>query len=195
MTFKPYKGLSVGQLEQIKKGLPTLKKIQTITGVPWEAMAGIWFREGLHMSAPKTPGGPWQFDPVPSPGVLRGLLDRFTALSADEKAELVRYGVNNFYSGGVFAACLFRLKTGPRVFPGCPDSTIKDAMWGYNGRAKYHGSADGSPYVMNGYDEKHWHMRLIGSVPIKGGGRKRVDFPDERPGAFTVYKQLQGLGL
>lgn len=191
--FKPYKGLTQEQIDKIRAVYGTLKKIETVTQTPWQAIAGIWFRESFSVKPPKRPGGPFQFDPIPSSGALRGLLDRFTDLPIHEKERLVSYGVNDFYAGGVFAACFFRMKTKPMVFPGCPDETIKDAMWGYNGRAKYHGSADGSPYVMNGYDEDHYPLRIIGTVPDGHGGREHVNRPDEKPGAFTVYKQLKEL--
>lgn len=189
--YKPFVGLSQASIQRVRAVYPTLKLIQTVTDVPWQALAGIWFRESFSVAAPKTPGGPWQFDPVPSPGALRGLLDRFTALSPQIKREIVDRGVNDFYSGGVLAACFLRTKTKPVITPDASDDVIKDAIWGYNGKA--YGSADKSPYVMNGYDPAHYPMRLVGTIPDGKGGRKKVDVKDARPGAFTVYKQLKAL--
>jgi hypothetical protein len=190
-VFKPYKGLPDASIKRIQEVYPTLKRIQTITGVPWQAMAGIWYRESFSVAPPKTPGGPWQFDPVPSPGALRGLLDRFTTLTDAEKQDIVNRGVNDFFTGGVLAACFFRTKTGPVITPTAPDSVIQDAIYGYNGRA--YGSADRSPYVMNGFDAAHYPMRLVGTIPDGKGGRKKIDTLDLRPGAYTVYKQLKAL--
>jgi hypothetical protein len=188
---KLFIGLHSDPIKKIRSVYPILKKIEEVTQVPWQAMAGIWYRESFSVHPPSRHGGPWQFDPVPSPGCLRGFLNRFTSLSTVEKEDILRKGVNDFYAGGVLAACFFRLKTKPVITPDCPDEVIKDAMYGYNGR-KY-GSADHSPYVMNGFDEAHYPMRLIGTIPDDKGGRKHVDIYDHRPGAFTVYKQLKAL--
>lgn len=189
--FKPYKGLTDQQIKRVQAAYPALRQVQRITGVPWQAMAAIWYRESFSVTPPKTPGGPFQFDPIPSPGALRGLLDRFTKLNDEEKRRIAALGVNTFYTGAVLAACFLRTKTGPVITPDAPDEVIKDALYGYNGR-KY-GSADNSPYVMNGIDEAHYPMRLRGTIPDGKGGRKMVDIEDERPGAFTVYKQLKAL--
>ncbi len=189
--YKPFKGLAEFEILKVKSVYKRLRAIQDLTGVPWQALAGIWFRESLSVSPPATPGGPWQFDPVPSQGTLRGLLSRFTKLSDIEKDKLVHLGVNDFYAGGVFAACFLRTKTGPVITPSSPESVIKDAIYGYNGR-KY-GDVDNSPYVVNGLDEAHYPMRLRGTIPDGHGGRTWVATDDTRPGAFTVYKQLKAL--
>jgi hypothetical protein len=189
--FKPFRGLPQACIEHVQDVYPTLRKIQEVTGVPWQAMAAIWYRESFSVAPPKTPGGPFQFDPIPSHGTLQGLLDRFTQLSREEKATLLQAGVNDFYAGGVLAACFLRVKTRNPIFPGCPDETIQDALYGYNGR-KY-GSADHSTYVMNGFDQAHYPMNLRGSIPDGKGGRKWVEDKDLRPGAYTVYLQLKVL--
>jgi hypothetical protein len=189
--FKPYKGLTDADIKHVQSVYPDLHIIQEYTGVPWQAMAGIWYRESFSVASPETPGGPWQFDPVPSPGALRGLLDRFTKLDPDSKKSFVYAGVDHFGIGGIFAACWLRLHCKPIISLNSPDEDIKDAIYGYNGR-KY-GSADQSPYVMNGFDSAHYPMHLRGTLPDGHGGRKKVDTMDERPGAFTVYKQLKAL--
>jgi hypothetical protein len=189
--FKPFKGLDYDEIQAVRKVYPILKRVQDATDVPWQAIAGIWFRESFSVANPKRPGGPFQFDPVPSPGALRGLLDRFTKLSDAEKHDLVLNGAHDFYSGAIFAACFLRLKTGPTIHPGVDDEVIKDAIYGYNGKA-YH-MAENSPYVFNGYDSAHYPMRLTGTMPDGKGGREKVSFLDEKPGAFVVYKQLKVL--
>lgn len=193
MTFTPLKPLNNIQLDRIHANKATLLQIQAITDVPWQAMAGIWFRESFSVAPPKTPGGPWQFDPPPADWKIFGLLDRFTKLSVAEKNDIAHRGVNDFYAGGIVAACLLRTKTIPVIHPGVDDAVIKDALWGYNGKA--YGSADASPYVMNGYDKTHFPMHLVGSIPDGHGGRTHIDEPDYRPGAFTVYKQLKESGV
>lgn len=191
MTFA--KALNDAQLQHVKANMATLMAIQTVTDVPWEAMAGIWFRESFSVAPPATVGGPWQFDPPPNDWKVQGLLDRFTKLSVTDRHTIAQKGINDFYAGGVIAACFLRTKTGPVIHPGVADEVIKDAMWGYN--AKVYGSADHSPYVMNGYDAKHFPMKLTGSIPDGHGGRKHIEILDKRPGAFTVYRQLKEINL
>jgi hypothetical protein len=112
-------------------------------------------------------------------------------LSSQQKQGIVVAGVTSFYSAGVLAACFLRLKTKEVIHPQVSDEVIKDAIWGYNGKS--YGSAEHSPYVMNGFDEAHFPLRLVGTLPDGKGGRKKVSYDDQRPGAFTVYKQLKAL--
>jgi hypothetical protein len=190
--WKPYKGLNDTQIKKIQSVYLTLRKIQDITGVPWQAMAGIWFRESFSVAPPKEAGGPWQFDPIPATNYQRWLLDRFTKLSEVEKDLIINKGVNDFFAGGVLAACFFRTKTVPVVSIHSPDEVIKDAIWGYNGKA--YGSADNSPYVMNGWDESKWLMEIRGTINGKSIKRPDGTWPkDARPGAFVIYKQLLSL--
>lgn len=197
--WKPYQGLSQASIDRIvgnkSKSTPgvyqILKQIQQLTGVPWQAMAGIWFRESFSIAPPKTPGGPWQFDPIPPRSAMNTLLERFALLSYSDRMAILDKGVNDFFAGGVMAACFLRTKTHSVITPKASEAVIKDALYGYNGR-KY-GSADQSPYVMNGFDQAHWQMHLRGTIPDGKGGRKWVDIIDKRPGAFTVYRQLKEL--
>lgn len=186
MTFA--KTLTPAEIAHIRDNKTTLLSIQSATDVPWQAMAGIWYRESFSVTPPKRVGGSWQFDPPPTDWSIHSLLDRFTLFPQDMKNQIVAKGINDFYAGGVIAACWFRTKTARVVHAGADDSTIKDAIWGYNG--KKYGSADRSPYVMNGFDAAHYPMREIGTVPDGHGGRVHIDQLDHQLGAFTVYKQL-----
>ncbi len=181
--------LSDAQIERIRQVKHVFEKVEKLTGVPWQAVAAVWYRESFSVTSPKTPGGPFQFDPVLQPVTIHNLLKFFTKLSEFEIQQAVRKGVNDFETGALCAACWLRLKTKPVITPNVSDEVIKDAFYGYNGRA--YGNADQSPYVMNGFDEKHRDMVLRGTIPDGKGGRKRVEFVDRRPGAFTVYKQLK----
>jgi hypothetical protein len=185
--------LSDAQVERIRQVKHVFDKVETLTGVPWQAVAAVWYRESFSVTPPKTPGGPFQFDPVLEPVTIRNLLKFFTKLSELEIQQYVRKGVNDFETGALCAACWLRLKTRPVITPNVSDEVIKDAFYGYNGRA--YGSADQSPYVMNGFDEKYLNMVLRGTIPDGQGGRKRVELVDKRPGAFTVYKQLKSINL
>lgn len=141
------------------------------------------------VTPPRTPGGPFQFDPVLHPDTIRLLLEHFTQLSKYEIERYAQKGVDDFETGALCAACWLRMHTKPVITPDVPDWVIKDAFYGYNGRA--YGGADKSPYVMNGFDRDHEDMVLGGTLPDGHGGRKRVHFVDKRPGAFTVYRQLK----
>jgi hypothetical protein len=191
--FQPTLKLTDKQIARIRQVKHVFEKAEKITGVPWEAVAAVWYRESFSVTPPKTPGGPFQFDPIPNRDVLLGLLLKFTHLKPSEIKAYLDKGVNDFEAGAVFAACWLRLKTKPVITPDVSDDVIKDAFYGYNGRA--YGSADRSPYVMNGFDEKHKDMVLRGTIPDGKGGRKRVEIVDKRPGAFTIYKQLKSLNI
>ncbi|MBY0451238.1 MAG: hypothetical protein K2X01_11500 [Cyanobacteria bacterium] len=191
--FQPVLGLTERQIDRIRQVKHVFEKAEKITGVPWEAIAAIWYRESFSITPPKTPGGPFQFDPIPDKPTLLALLLRFTNLKGKDIDQYIQKGVNDFEAGALFAACWLRLKVKPIITPDAADEVIKDAFCGYNGRA--YGSADRSPYVMNGFDQERFNMVLRGTIPDGRGGRKRVEIVDKRPGAFTVYKQLKSLNI
>lgn len=192
--------LNASQVAKIKSQLPVFKTVEDATGVPWEMVAACWFRESLSVTPPKTPGGPFQFDPAPSESTIRMLLENYCVkeVTQELKDHIVEAGVNVFESAALLCACWLRHKVKPVITPDAPDDVVKDAFWGYNGRA--YGSADKSPYVMNGYSSRHMGpdgrgMVLRGSIPDGHGGRRQIVTTDGRPGAFTVYKQLKALNL
>jgi hypothetical protein len=185
--------LSGWQMDHIRQVKHVFEKVEALTGVPWQAVAAVWYRESFSVTPPKTLGGPFQFDPILEPAIICNLLKFFTKLSELEIQHYARKGVNDFETGALCAACWLRLKTKPVITPNVSDEVIKDAFYGYNGRA--YGSADKSPYVMNGLDEKHLNMVLRGTIPDGKGGRKRIEIVDKRPGAFTVYTQLKALNI
>lgn len=191
------KFLTDSQIQTIKKNKSVYVNAEHLTGVPWQAVAAVHFREhSLGTSNPERVGGPFQFDPPLTEIQMRSLLKRFTNIGKKETIEeYVRKGINTFETAAVFAACWLRHKSVPVITPTASDESIKDAFWGYNGKA--YGSADKSPYVMNMYDSAHMNMVLRGTVPDKKNPSKRVkvETVDKRPGAFTIYKELKRLGL
>jgi hypothetical protein len=191
--MSPLPGLSDRQIERIRQVKQVFEKVEKLTGVPWQAVAAVWYRESFSVTPPQTPGGPFQFDPVLQPVTIRNLLKFFTRLSYPEIEQYARKGINDFETGALCAACWLRLKTKPVITPDAKDELIQDALYGYNGRA--YGGADKSPYVMNGLDSAHQDMVLRGTIPDGKGGRKRVEIIDKRPGAYTVYKQLKALNI
>ena len=183
--------LSDIDIHHVQDAYPILLQIQQKTGVPWQALAGIWYRESFSMTPPTTPGGPWQFDPPPTDARIVDWLNRYTNLDDFEKGTVRTKGVNNFYTGGILAACHMQESVNGVLKPDCPDNFVKSAIYSYNGRA--YKNADDSPYVMNGFDADHNGMHLRGSIPNGHGGRSWIDIIDHRPGAFVVYKQLKAL--
>lgn len=187
--FTPSITLDKKQIEYINSFKHIFRNVQDKTGVPWQAVAAIWTRESFSVAPPRTPGGPFQFDPPLDIEVIGKLLHRFSTLTAEEIAKLAKKGINDFETAAFCCACWLRLNTKNVLTPKSSDEDIKDALYGYNGRA--YGSSDDSPYVMNGYDATHKDMHLHGSIPDGHGGRKWVNIEDHRPGAFTVYCQLK----
>ncbi len=180
-------------LNRLREFQGHFEKVERATGVPWEAIAAIWFREGMHVVPPATPGGPFQFDPIPDDAFFRFLLNKYSTLTNEEKESLIKCGANDFYAATYLAACFARNKCKPKITPAVSDTDILYFFWGYNGRAKYHkGDPRNSFYVYNGFDKDHDGMLIVGSIPDGKGGRKRIRTTDKRPGAFVVYKQLKG---
>lgn len=189
--FQPTLKLSVDQIKKIQAVQPVFQKVEETTGVPWEAVAAVWYRESFTVQPPKTPGGPFQFDPTPSRATQLALLVRFTQLTGAQIYNIIEKGLDDFENAALMAACWLRYKVTPMITPNVSDEVIKEAFYGYNGRA--YGAADRSPYVMNGFDAAHHRMQLRGTIPDGKGGRHPVNIIDTRPGAFTVYKQLKSL--
>lgn len=189
--YVPAIGLTNTQVSYILSLRGKFKEVESATGVPWQAVAAIWTRESFSVAPPKTPGGPFQFDPPLGKSIIRAVLKQYSSLSMAKIEEFATKGVNDFETGAYCCAAWLRIKCKPVLTVDSSDDVIKDAMYGYNGRA--YGGADKSPYVMNGYDKDHVDMHLKGTIPDGKGGRKKIDVVDKRPGAFTVYKQLKAL--
>lgn len=184
--------LKQGLLDKIIAVRPILQKVETATQVPWEAVAAVWYRENsCDLNPPVTLGGQFQFDPPPSPAVFKAHLDKYSNLDERTKQSLVEMGINNFEAAAMLCGCWLQEKTGHTLTPNAPDHTVKDAFWGYNGRA--FGAAENSSYVMNGFDDAHMRMKIRGTIPDGHGGREKTSFVDTRLGAFTVYFQLKQL--
>lgn len=186
--------LNQAELDRIKKAKPVFQAVEKITGVPWQAIASVWYRESFSVTPPHTPGGPFQFDPVPPAEKLMKYLKIFTKLSDDEARKLVAAGVNSFQAGAVFAACHMRWVSKFNLAEDHSDTAIKDAFYGYNGRA-FDPYPESSNYVVNELDAKHDDMGISGTIPDGHGGKKWIRATDHRPGAFTVYRQIVDLGL
>lgn len=164
--------------------------------VPWQIIAALHFREfNMKSDANPTNGqGVYQLYSLYQNG------ERFPAGPINE-AEFKRQTemATDFFLGkqgsnlANHRARITRANADP--------DTIKDTFYSYNGRSGAYASQatrygfssatqpyEGSPYVMNQYDAARQSMPMITS----DGGT--VDGTDTRPGAYTVYAGLLGLG-
>lgn len=184
--------LTKAQIDKIMHEKAIFDEVESHCGVPWEAIAAVWVRESFSVASPKTPGGPFQFDPAPGAKVFANLLRRFSDFEIARINSLAARGVNDFEAAAFLCACFLRNKIKAVITADATDDVIKEALWAYNGRA--YGSSDQSSYVMNGFDSKHMNMIIRGSLPNPNGkGRIKIEVVDKRPGTFTVYKQLKQL--
>lgn len=187
------KRLSKKDLKKIASLKSVFLMAEELTGVPWQAVAAVWYRESFSVTLPKTPGGQFQFDPIPERAVILALFDRFAPgyVHFPQLVNWVKYSqaTNVFDSGAVLAACWLRSKSKFNISVNHSDDAIKDAFYGYNGKA-WGPHPESSPYVYNEFDAMHHGMTIRGSIPDGHGGRKFISTIDQRPGAFTVYKQL-----
>jgi len=184
--FIPFRGLSPAEVKLVQANYPIYKQIQDITHVPWQALAGVHFRETNLAKTTKVKGGPWQFDPPPTNQTLLDLMGKYTTLTSEQKNNIVKNTINDLFSGGIIAGCWLQNKSNGRLTLAASDNLVMDALWGYNGRVQR--NAEDSSYVYNGFDEAHFPMEVIGTIngiPVKSR--------DTRPGAYTVYCQLKSL--
>lgn len=189
--------LSSDQVKKIVAVKNVFTASSTFTGVPWQAVASIWYRESFSLTPPKTPGGPFQFDPVPPALILCDWLQLYAGLDTNKKSDMIIIhdlctgGINTFSTAAVFAACWLRHKCHFDLAKDHSDKAVMDAFYGYNGRA-FGPYPQSSPYVYNNFDLQHTNMVMRGSIPSPGSktGRRFISVIDRRPGAFTVYRQL-----
>ena len=186
--------LTQAEIDTIKANKMPLIEAESVTQVPWQMLAAVWYREhGLTMG-----NNPFQFDPPPTHAVILGLLQSYT----DYKP--TSYSVDDFSFAAILAACWLRhkcrfplvvvesfqspvkdeLRTIQQITINSTDEAVADAFYGYNGRA-YGSNPLNSPYVANELDELHHNMHFRGE-----DNGKWIDIIDKRPGAFVVYKQL-----
>ncbi len=169
-------------------------QVMNETGVPWEMLAAIHYREtNFSHTNPSNgqgifqfvngAGGPYPAGPVSDEEFVRQL--RFMATRVQE----------DYVNRGSVA------RERRRLLPQEANITIvKDALFSYNGRASLYAEQashfgfdpsnqpyEGSPYVMNRFDCPRARMGII--TRDYGTG---IDGIDTRYGAFTVFARLRG---
>lgn len=171
----------------------TFQRAEELTGVPWQAIAAVWFRESMSVSLPKRPGGCFQFDPPTRSLAWKELMLKQYApsVTGEVKRLMIESFGKSFIMDAIWAACIMRNNCKPKITPKASDEDIKQALYGYNGAA--YGSVERSPYVMNGYSPAHKDLVIRGTVKRPDGTDEWVEHVDTRPGAFNVYKQLKAI--
>lgn len=178
-------------IEAINKNRKIYESASAKTGVPWQMLAGVHYRETtLGRTNPENGDGLYQI------------------LNSDYEQGPV--SDEEFLEQTIRAAQILQAKTASNVErnrkPLTADTTntdlIKDTLFGYNGRSSLYAQEaakygfdpatepyEGSPYVMNRFDAQRKSMGII-----------RVDYgpidhnnPDTKFGAFTIYSRLSGL--
>lgn len=164
------------------------------TGVPWEMLAAIHYREtNFSHTNPSNGQGIFQFvngdgGPYP-PGPV----------SDDNFYKQLKFMANKLQSDYVWRGSVPRERR--KLVANEQNMTIvKDTLFSYNGRAGayinqaaqygYNSSTqpyEGSPYVMNRFDCPRARMGIITKDYATG-----IDSTDTRYGAFTVFARLRG---
>jgi hypothetical protein len=181
----PYHELNEQELDFLLQFKHVFVNVQGLTKVPWQALAGIWYRESFSVAPPKTVGGPMQFDPPLEQTHIMALLLKYTPLDGQQIKQFVLKGINDFPTAVLCAACFLKMKMNEEDLTS--DNQVKEAMWAYNGRIGY--QPEDSSYVYNGFDKAHYPMKFWGTES-KNGKRVDVEIIDKRPGAYVVYTQL-----
>ena len=188
---KDYKGNDVftsAQITTINENKTVYEEAAKQAGIPWQMVAVIHLREsGLSKTNPGNGQGIYQ-DYAKSNGPYPpGPVD---------DAEFLRQTV--------WAANFLKNKaTLPGLLATAEAGQVKDAFFGYNGRASVYGTQatslgftepyDGSPYVMNIADEKRdpaTNPTGWGQIKSDGGS---IQYPANKDhGAFVMYTALGG---
>jgi hypothetical protein len=196
ITNTDYRGtqiLSSAQLTAIEENKPVYENAGKQSGVPWQMIAVLHLREhslkkdnpsngqGIYQDVAKS-NGPYPTGPV-------------------DDAEFLRQSIwaGNFIKGKA---------TDPKKLATGDVAQIKDAFFGYNGRAQVYidqavafgytktQGYEGSPYVMNKADKDRdpvFNKTTWGQIKEDGG---RIEYPATNiHGAFVIYASLAGISL
>lgn len=172
------------------------KKAAEYTNVPPHFLAALHYREHAFRCSTPGPGGPMQFDPPLSQKRITQLLSDYTVLSGKLIKQFAAKGQNNFFVALVLAGCFVQAKLKydhkPFLRKEMKSHTHQDLLMRafelYNGTA--YGSPWRSPYVSNMLDNNHQNMKIRGTYIDRRGIRRKVNFIDRRPGAYTVFNFL-----
>ena len=163
------------------------QKAASVTGVPWQLLAAVHYREAGNDPNEDLQAG----NPLGGGGSQAAGYPYGHPATIEQSAEFAAKELISDAASGVVKK--------PINVPNPNPEAIKDALFGYNGRAQVYAQQaadlgfnpntqpyEGSPYVMNNYDAKHHNMKII--THDNGG----LDGIDTRLGAFVVYVKLGG---
>lgn len=180
--------------DSVNANRPFYDRVSDATGVPWEMLAAIHYREtSFSHTNPGNGYGIFQFTPVPPgksypPGPVSDaeFESQLLYMAQRIQSDYVNRGSLNYPRRPL-------VKNEPDIY------RVKDTLFSYNGRSSQYAQQaaqygfnptsepyEGSPYVMNRFDCKRKGMGLI----TKDYGP--IDGVDTRLGAFTLYARLKG---
>lgn len=168
-------------------------KAMNETGVPWEMLAAIHYREtNFSHTNPSNGQGIFQFvngDGGPYPA---------GAVNDENFYKQLKFMASKIQSDYVYRGSLNRERR-PLVANEQNTTLIKDVLFSYNGRSSLYANQaasygfnsstqpyEGSPYVMNRFDCQRSRMGII----TKDYGS--IDGTDTRYGAYTIFSRLRG---
>jgi len=191
---KDYKGQDVftaAQIQTINENKPVYEEAAKQANIPWQMVAVIHLREsGLRKDNPSNGQGIYQDYATLNGPYPTGAVD---------DAEFLRQTV--------WAANFLKNKASlPGLLATGDAGQVKDAFFGYNGRAGVYKTQaeslgfteayEGSPYTMNIADEKRDPAtNPTGWGQIKSDGGSIVYPANTDPGAFVMYTALGGAGV
>ena len=188
---RDYKGreiLSSAQNEQITKNRSVYEEAANSAGIPWQIIAILHLREtGLKLTNPENG---------------QGLYQEFAAAGTD-KYPPGDVSQESFLEQSKWAAEFIKGKTSLSLISG-DTAAVKDAFFGYNGRASayttqaralgFNEGYEGSPYVMNKADSRRDPSVLPlgdtswGQIKQDGGV---IEYPANNGyGAYVIYAAL-----
>ena len=195
---KNYAGVQVftdEQMKAIKANQPFYQEAAEKYGIPWEVIAVIHKREhGLARSNPSNGQGVYQFASAERRASCKGGVFSAGKISDEQfqiQTNCAADAIKNSYGSGL------DLNT---------DDGVKKMFFKYNGMAQVYidqalklgfsqaeaENGEGSPYVMNRYDEKREPSSTWGQIKRDYGS---IEYPANNDfGAFTMYKALTCTG-
>lgn len=182
-------GLPADIVANIQKLQPDYEKAAQATGVPWQLLAAIHYRESNNNPNSDLQAG----NPIGGPYTQSSTDYAFYGFpkTMEQSAEIAAKHLIASSKSGIVKK---------PINTGSPDAeAIKDTLFSYNGRASQYAQQaaalgfdqakqpyEGSPYVMNNFDDLHKNMKIITT------DHGPLDGIDTRFGAFTVYARLGG---
>jgi len=176
-------------LALVERNFPDYERAALFTGIPWQALAAIHYRESNLSRDCRNIGGPFMLD-------RGGDRVEFDARVRKEELRVARaYSYINLHArvrGDFRFACLVaadELKVKSRGWLrkiiGINGWVLADAMWGYNGRAKSCRSWRDSAYVSN--DPASGRVK---TMRWQHNAETVMYVDDVRPGAYIIYLEL-----